>query len=861
MNKSLLISLAAMCHDIGKFVQGCFPVDKEYIKRNEPLFQPVFKGRYTHIHALYTAAFIEFNKDLFPDQLFSKDLGLDNFLNLAAMHHKPETPMQWIITEADRLSSGWDRDEFLQGEEIQIKHFKSTRLVSILEQLDPLNEKKFDSLQDFKYEYGLKPISARNIFPQKRGESNNPKDYDILFENFKKALSSLAHKKENIELWMQHFESIFQKYTFFVPAARTGKVIPDVSLYHHSKTTASIATALYLYHLKTNTLEEKYIKDELLEKFLIIAGDFYGIQKFIFSRAGEEAHHRSKLLRGRSFAVSLFCDLAADYLCREIELSPYSVILNSAGKFYIIAPNIPESIERINSVEEIINNWLIKNTYGETWIGISITKARPKDFEANNFVHLWQKVQNNLQNKKFTRFEPYKYCKVFNLYLDEFNNDLKHPLCPLCGKRPSCKETENDPLLYKKEQGSCCKLCRDHVMLGTNLVKNYRIAIFLDINSKELKDPNKHLVEPIFGRYQVAFVSGKLNEFAKKGTLIKLWEVNLINNEDVPEEVTFMPLNGYVPVYTEEDLHDERLLIGKKTEKKKLELIDAIKEKQPKTLTHISLKSLEKRDNAFFGIDALGILKADVDDLGLLFGAGLPESRFTISRLHAMSLMFNNFFSIYLPYKLKTDSRFDQIYTVFAGGDDLFLIGPWDSILDLCYMLNEEFSQYCCKNENIHLSAGISFTKSNVPVDIMAKTTEENLEQAKEGGKDSICVFGRVVKWSEFKELLEKEKIIKTNMDNKIFSMGMLYRLNEFIQMAEKEKALLKKSKIKITDVHNLKWRALLQYTFSRNIKTDEELKKELIILFVGLIQKHRGDMIIPLWKVLYKSRKYATLK
>lgn len=50
----------------------------------------------------------------------------------------------------------------------------------------------------------------------------------------------------------------------------------------------------------------------------LIGGDFYGIQNFIFSDSGEAGKHRSKILRGRSFAVSLLCELTADMICRKI---------------------------------------------------------------------------------------------------------------------------------------------------------------------------------------------------------------------------------------------------------------------------------------------------------------------------------------------------------------------------------------------------------------------------------------------------------------------------------------------------------------------------------------------------------------
>ena len=72
--KIFAVSIAALCHDIGKFVQGELNLSGEYMTNNESLYQPVYKGRYTHIHALYTAGFIDLNRKLFPDELFSPEL-------------------------------------------------------------------------------------------------------------------------------------------------------------------------------------------------------------------------------------------------------------------------------------------------------------------------------------------------------------------------------------------------------------------------------------------------------------------------------------------------------------------------------------------------------------------------------------------------------------------------------------------------------------------------------------------------------------------------------------------------------------------------------------------------------------------
>ena len=114
----LKVQLAALFHDVGKFAQGSLSLSQEYIERNADLYQPFNKsqGRHTHQHALYTAAFIEKFAKLLPEELNSPDWGEgereDSFINLAAKHHKPETPLQWIVAQADRLSSGFDRVEF-----------------------------------------------------------------------------------------------------------------------------------------------------------------------------------------------------------------------------------------------------------------------------------------------------------------------------------------------------------------------------------------------------------------------------------------------------------------------------------------------------------------------------------------------------------------------------------------------------------------------------------------------------------------------------------------------------------------------------------------------------------------------------
>ncbi len=861
----LKISLAALFHDIGKFAQEALELPAGYRENNADLYQPFRDGHHTHTHALYTAAFIEKYQTYFPKELNSPDWGEgeheDSFINLAAKHHKPGTALQLIITQADRLSSGFDRAEFQEGEEIGVREYRQTRLLPIFERL-LRQDKKFDKPEDFEWRYSLTPISAQNIFPVKLKELKKEEareEYRRLFSDFEKDLSLLCHKN-HVELWAQHFDSLLRVYTSHIPAARVGKVIHDVSLYDHLRTTAALAGALYLYHRETESLNEKAICDDRPKKFLLVSGDFYGIQDFIFRGGGEERHHRAKLLRGRSFLVSLMMELAAQTLCEKVGLSFLSVFFSAAGKFHLLAPNTESARKAINEAYEQINNWLYENFFGECAIGFALTEASPSEFTGGSFVKLWQRHLDNLEEAKFNRFELAQHGGVFEDYLDSFDNTLPKPICPLCDTRPSAREVLNDDYIKRRgqeEEACACKLCRDQAFLGTELVKGKRLAV--------VKGDDGALKEPLFGLYQIKFLNGCAGEFADKKKLIRLYDLNVKAGKP-PVGATFLPINGYVPVFKEEDQYFDCLLAGQKQEQKYEELIEDIKEERPKSFYHLAQKALraefEDQKIKCYGLPALGVLKADVDNLGAIFGCGLPEGLFTISRLSTMSRQLNNFFTIYLPYALEYEKngRFQDIYTVFAGGDDLFLIGPWNRVRELALFLREKFAAYVCENPKLHFSAGITLHKPHVPVDLLAEEAEEALSRAKTEPKDQVSMFGQVVSWKAFQELFEIEQTLASWHEG-FLSRGALYRLNDLLALAEEEARLLSSGSIPWHRLQCVKWPAFLRYflvrLIERQVKNDwQVIYQQVVTQLYTWIHQYRGNLVLALWPLLYETRK-----
>ncbi|WP_449243782.1 type III-A CRISPR-associated protein Cas10/Csm1 [Desulfobacca acetoxidans] len=866
----LKIAMAAFFHDIGKFAdRKLLNIPDEFIKNHADLYQPSYQGRYSHAHALYTAAFIELKRDLLPEELNSTQWGEgDIFINLAASHHKPETPMQYIITMADRVSSGWDRVAFECNveEQIPVKDYQKTRLSAIFQRLRLDDEARQTIVSNYTFFYPLRALSPKTIFPISRRETagvgQEPKveDYAELFQQFLQGLANLSHRQDNLELWFEHFDSLMLTYTGAIPSARAGKIKdPDVSLYDHARTTAALAAAIYLYHQQTESLSYESIDNWDENKFLIVNGDFYGIQNFIFSDAGDTRRYRSKILRGRSFAVSMFMELAADLLCRAIGLPFTSILLNAAGKFKLIAPNTPTAKQAIEKVDAEVNDWLIKVAYGENAIGFSSQEASANDLSSQKFSKLWERLSQREERKKFDRIDLHAYSGPFQNYLDSFRNDLTKPLCPLCGKRPAAPEVENQALI--EEIKSACKTCRDHIFLGANLVKKPRLAV--TEAGASLFHENNRLLEPIFGRYQLAFVDSDLNHLARSGQLLKLWDLSLESENRVSQSVAVRFINGYVPRYATGDDKDDRITGGDRLTEGVTDLLTQIQHEEPKTLEHIAAAALNftDRPGVHQGIAALGILKADVDYLGVLLACGLDEKSYTISRLATLSRQLHFYFSIYLPHLCSTDNRFKNVYTVFAGGDDLFLIGPWNCIIDLATHINATFHDYVCGNPAISLSAGVCLQKPHIPLDHLAETAEAALKQSKAGGRNSLTLFDETVTWSEMADLLKIKDSLQQWQEQKLLNKAMLYRFNELFAMAGEEKQLVHLDQIPLKALSCTKWRALLAYTVERNLA--KEIKgdarraavERVLAAMSGWLQEYGNKFKIPLWMLLYDQR------
>lgn len=254
-----------------------------------------------------------------------------------------------IISTASKIANG----------EMQEKQHKVNGLMLPLLEKIQLNEIKNNQKQQ--WSYPLEALNPNSIFPTK---DKNPPNYQKLYNDFFNELNKIPESHQhNPSLWLDHFDTAWLTFAHSVPSNHSG-----VSLYDHSKVTAALAVALWQWHGDNLNINSN-LKDWNSEKFLIIQGDFFGIQDFIFSEGKDTNKNAAKLLRGRSFQVSLFTEIAALKVLDALHLPPTSQIINAAGKFLIVAPNTIAACAALERVKTEINQWFLQHSFGLAGLG------------------------------------------------------------------------------------------------------------------------------------------------------------------------------------------------------------------------------------------------------------------------------------------------------------------------------------------------------------------------------------------------------------------------------------------------------------------------------------------------------------
>ncbi|MBW1778876.1 MAG: type III-A CRISPR-associated protein Cas10/Csm1 [Deltaproteobacteria bacterium] len=319
--------VGALLHDIGKIAQRAKEQLTPEDRGIESTCCPVYKGRYSHQHVLYSG---KFNRDHLGDRYAEAEI-------IALFHHQPEAATlkeeAMMTAVADRLSSG---ERIKLEEDKESGQPRTSRMQSIFSHLK-LNGKAPDPLF-----FPLLPIqkNLRLHFPDPTNTMGPSENYTNLWTAFKAEAECLS-SSEKPSLLIRQLLFLLEKYALFVPSAAYMD-IPDISLFHHMKSTAAITTCLLHHELSETDLKEMIaaLKSPQLEGalerplFSLIGADISGIQNFIYDVAARGA---LKGIRGRSFYIQLLAESIAESILESLGLNTACNIYCSGGHFYLLA--------------------------------------------------------------------------------------------------------------------------------------------------------------------------------------------------------------------------------------------------------------------------------------------------------------------------------------------------------------------------------------------------------------------------------------------------------------------------------------------------------------------------------------------
>ena len=453
------------------------------------------------------------------------------------------------------------------------------------------------------------------------------------------------------------------------------------------------------------------------QNMLLVGGDFSGIQKYIYKIASK---HAGRSLKGRSFYLHLLSDAIVRLILKELNLQQDSVVYNSGGSFYLVAPNTEQVKKTIDETAYNIEKSLFTAHETDLYLALAYEPLTADALSHRNGADL---------RKTWT-----------DLFLSR-NKQKKRKFSRLLVKEP---ETFFSPFM---RGGECT---RD------------------SITGEELDDR----IKPDKDGLALSPISWAQIEIGKA-----LQTCNRML-------VTELPINAWneLPHVSPANLGFTYYFV----QEKELSLWQA---KAPNVHAElVKLKGSAKWVRSFeelsegTRLERLGVLRMDVDNLGTLFQSGIPAESATLERYRQLSHKFDYFFSDYL-YDIQQEVAPDSSLVIYSGGDDLFIVGAWDSTIQLAKRIRDDFRIYTKHNPRFSISGGIAIVENKFPImkgaelsaheEHLAKTHKVHIADGIQD-KNSLSFLGVPLNWdAEFPavEQLKEDMLgmLKTQDLNKSF--------------------------------------------------------------------------------------------
>ncbi len=495
---------------------------------------------------------------------------------------------------------------------------------------------------------------------------------------------------KDFEAFLVVMDALLEKYFWSVPVS--GKQAAGVSLYDYIRTVTAI----------TAVLVQGGQKDAL---YLIAAGHFSGIQKYIFSVSKEGTSGAAKRLRARSFYVNAMVSSLAHCMIHRIGLPMANILMLTGGWFYILLPNTEAAKENLRRTEEEATVFLYRRFKGN--LSLELVWEKTAEEGLQDFGGLLRKLFKKIERKKKRPLESVLVNKEeWNTERFVVDQDLSHKsMCASCWSA------------FVEEGEEMCPDCLTAMKIGKILPGMKRFS------------------------------------FSRRKGQYQLWGdyyLNLGASADVVSNYLVMELNAPVPA----DRYDQPV--------KSYFAANHVPVKEGR-----AVKTFGEIAKMAKGYKRLGVLKAEADRAAFIISEGLCKEKgryVSAAGVLTLSRMLDLFFGGYLHRLIS--GRYPEVYCVFSGGDALLCIGPWDQMPSLAVDINEAFHRYTGENQCMTLSAAVCIGERGCPVSVLAERCEDKLKQVKQTadslispekrGRNGVYFLGKVMTWEDFQEQIER---------------------------------------------------------------------------------------------------------
>lgn len=574
--------------------------------------------------------------------------------------------------------------------------------------------------------YSGQPVSAhqsdadadadlRKIFNSLYGHTDDNAlehaSYAKIVEALKNGLSELHISSNEINALLNLLEDTLSS----VPAQTDPKGLIDVSLYDHAKITAGLASCAYEYlcahdvHDYRDFLfnDEDDTKAWSENMYLLYSCDMSGIQDFIYNISGDGA---LKQLRARSMYLELLLEHVVDELLKQLDLNRTNLLYTGGGHAYMLLPNTEASVSTIQAFQDELNAWFVSNYRNDlyvagAWVACSAGDLANDDQDKGRYPSLYQRLSRGLSEAKATRYDA-SVIRMLN-----FRPEPKHD------HTRECSECHRSDLRINAD--GKCPLCASLGLISPQLIKK---DVFVVEEHAEDTRNNPLLLELPFDctlrmltyeqyrskQLETARIYVKGTQSTQLSDAIRIWM------GDYTADYAANPNEVGIAAYAQAGA---TLDTGK-------------------------------------GIQRLGVLRADVDDLGATFANGLPNEKACLCRTIALSRSLSYFFKVRINEILSEKDY--QLQIIYSGGDDLFVVGNWNDVLHAAADIHSSLNEYT-GNCSLTISAGIGMFEETYPIANMASETGALEDAAKgyqssRGTKNAIAMWSdeRVFNWDEF---------------------------------------------------------------------------------------------------------------